>query len=313
MKITTEIKKEWAKIEDFTNDKFSTDLSTFYKDLDILDKESTKTARKHFQPRLGILEQGIHWMGVLYLSYEDALKKGEDKHTLQNLCGAICAHAVGIRRLCLNGLDAPARVVLRSLIEPTQYFLVLLHDPVLLEMYNKHSETDEAYKFWKNNLSRKRIKSLLKQIEDEFHERKQSPNEIRDYFQNIREDIYKWTSEFVHISPVAAAFSPMAHSIEDNLVFPNLFGGKANRWSVATLHHTNETIYYFSALASHLHFFRRKNEQPVLKTDMSNEIDIIAYWGPAVFRQLFGRHISKKDKYMSEVFKEFEDEDLNLK
>ncbi len=86
MKITTEIKKECAKVEELVDYKFVTeDLSTFYKDLDILDKDSTKKARKHFQPWLAILELGIVWMSVFHTFLREKSKEDKFKEDAEAL------------------------------------------------------------------------------------------------------------------------------------------------------------------------------------------------------------------------------------
>lgn len=314
MKITTEIKKEWVKVEELIDHNLTADMSTFYKDLDILDKESTKKAHKHFQPWFGILELGILWMSAFYLFLQKKLeeeKTGENLSILLLLAGASCTHVVSIRRLCLSGLDSSARVVLRSLMETTQYFLVMLTHPEIRKNYKKLGEIEDvefnhSYKFWRNYLSREKTNKVLKKMENELLSNEEEF--VKDFYKELREYNYTWASQFVHVSPVAAFVSPISISVDDDLVYPCIIGGKPDKLSVPTLYVTNETIFYFLYFIQQLIFFDKYKCIDLGEPDMKNDTDIVAYWGPEVFRQVFGRHLRKKDKYMDRAFKELDQE-----
>ncbi|MBM4295112.1 MAG: hypothetical protein FJ126_09465 [Deltaproteobacteria bacterium] len=220
----------------------------FLKLLNKSEKEAKKEAVKNLEPWISILNEGIQWLAQLHVALSLA-RTGDfekDKAILVPfaLVGSACAHSVAIRRLILSGLDASAKMLLRTLIETLNVCIAVIDDIELANNFMAAQDFEIAKKFWNQELSSKKLDGILAKIEKKINLEEEVVRDLKAW----RKETLSLCSQYVHPSYVASLFaaeppsvlSPYHHT-------PGIFG-KTSITSLRTLPEVCKAIWYFSRI-----------------------------------------------------------------
>ncbi|RKD55741.1 hypothetical protein [Rhizobium sp. WW_1] len=104
------------------------------------------------------------------------------------------------RLLVLHGFESQARATFRGVIETADLLtMVLAREATYREFIKSFEDPKDSYKHWRSHLSPSKIRAAVSQLEDGDPLSipiDLTPNEIRD-------GMYQWLSEFVHVNFVA--------------------------------------------------------------------------------------------------------------
>lgn len=132
------------------------------------EKEVRKEAMKNLEPWISIFNEGIQWLVQLHialsLARSGSFEKDKDILVPFALVGSACVHCVGIRKLILSGLDASARVLLRTLIETLNICIAVIDNIELSNNFRAAQDFSEAKKFWNRELTTRKLNKILAQI-----------------------------------------------------------------------------------------------------------------------------------------------------
>ena len=261
--------------------------SRFTSVLDDIDAENRAIAEANLQPWMAILEQGIQWLGSLQVFLEGSASRGEGNDQLRvqaALVGTACAHATGVRRLALSGLDSSAKVVLRSLVEAVHLAIIMLTDSNLNGDFLKSQSSTEASALWNRQLRPQRIVEKLDAIETNLG----LDLEIREDLKKTRESMMRWTSQFVHPSYVSAVVTARPRTMADPAYHQIGSLGVVSVTTISTLDTANKALWYFASVGGYL-LFRDQRGWRFLR-DPETVINQIALLGRDVLIELVMRH-----------------------
>jgi hypothetical protein len=219
--------------------------------LDLLnecEENATKEALEHLEPWMSILNEGIQWLAQLHIALSLA-RSGDfekDKAMLVPfvLVGSACTHSVAIRRLILSGLDASAKVLLRTLIETLNVCIAVMDDIELANEFRAAQDFIIAKKFWHKKLSTSKLNSILTNIETSLD----LDAEVMDYLKVCREETLSLCSQYVHPSYVASMFGAEPPSVSYPYNHSPGILGKTSITSLITLPEVCKAIWYFSRI-----------------------------------------------------------------
>jgi hypothetical protein len=218
---------------------------------DLLDEYSRKAetiAQSSLQPWFAILEQAISWLAALHLALTTGSKpKTEELRVPWALTGAACSQAVAIRKLCLHGLDLPAKTVLRSLIETFNIFIVTTYDEELRRLYRQAKDFDQARNVWQQHFTEKKLQARLAKIFEEY----EIELEVHDEFRQWQAQEKTAASQAVHVSYTAVLFATAPYPADRTTFQPGMFGS-ATLFSVRTLAQACKAIWFFSMVGFNL-------------------------------------------------------------
>lgn len=249
-KIQKEISQLWDEAFDKLS-KESIEIAWDRKFLNLLnerEKESIKQAVKYLEPWISILNEGIQWLTQLHVALSLA-RSGDfekDKEILVPfaLVGSACAHSVAIRRLILSGLDASAKVLLRTLIETLNVCIAVIDNIGLLNEFRAAQDFIIAKKFWNQKLSHSKLNIILTKIEKSLD----FDDEVMDDLKGWREETLSLCSQYVHPSYVASLFSAEPPSVLYPYNHSPGILGKTSITSLRTLPEVCKAIWYFSRI-----------------------------------------------------------------
>jgi hypothetical protein len=252
--IIEEIKLLWIEVSSATG------LEPMYDERfgNYLDERSKKTSiisQQYLQPWLSIIEQAISWLSVLYFVLSNNKgPKTEELRVPWVLTGAACSQAVAVRRLCLDGLDLPAKSVLRSMTETFNIFFITAHNEKIRNLYRQAEDLEQANIIWRKYFNRKKVLEYLSKIFDELEVESEVINEFREW--QVEE--YAVTSQAIHASYLATACATLPYPADRMMIEPGLFGS-ATLFSIRTLAQACKFIWFFSVLG--LHLLMRENPE----------------------------------------------------
>ena len=186
----------------------------------------------------------------------DASGKPDPNQVLPNLLLQIVNYSLAVVRLVEDGLDNPARCVLRALNELSGQFLVLCSERDKLAAYARTATPAEAKQIWYELFAKKN--SLEKSLR-ELESRIGLPSAFAAQMRSYREEMNGLHSQAVHHSFNATIIGAYAGDFqeEERLHFALL--GKASRASHLTLESLNTTLSYtflmFMRIIERLHRF----------------------------------------------------------
>ncbi len=212
--------------------------------LDETGVESQKIAQASLQPWLSILEQEISWLGVLHLALTDAMDStARHLQAIWALTGAACAQAVAIRKLCLIGVDGPAKAILRSLIETLDVCTAITYDAQLRQRFKEAVGFDDAKQLWRDEFTEKKMRKRLQQVYQTAALEPDVLTRVRDWL----EEELTMGSQAVHPSYTAATFSARPMSFDPHR-FPVGVFGECTPFSIRTLDQATKVIWLYATL-----------------------------------------------------------------
>lgn len=140
-------------------------------------------------------------------------------------------------------MDGSAKIVLRSLIETINIFIVILYFPELRTLYQKAQEFPDANKLWKSHFNDKNIYIKLHEIMSSTG----ADEETQNSFLNWQIEEKKFLNQCVHSSYVASAFSTESPSFTKNF-FPTAIFGSPTVFSIRTIDVCLKSIWLFSLI-----------------------------------------------------------------
>jgi hypothetical protein len=239
--------------------------------LDECGHEEEISSQKDLQPWMAILEHEILWLACLHTSLGTALAE-YSRHDLRvpwALTGAATAQAMAVRKLCLSGLDVPAKTVLRTLIEILNICVVTLFDPKLRQAYSEAQDFEQAYKLWRSSFSGKKLRRNLSEA-----------LKATGFDKEAREVLLQWqmeestvASQAVHTSYLAAVLSSVPRPSDSRLLIRSGVLGASTTFSIRTLAQACKAIWFFKRLSIDLLIRPAKGNSGALHT-LNKESDI---------------------------------------
>jgi|WetSurMetagenome_2_1015567.scaffolds.fasta_scaffold01227_16 hypothetical protein len=265
--IYQEIENTWKEMHQEVGIPAS-DLSEFGIILSSIKSECISQTEKHLQPWLGIFEFGLQWLSNLHVAFvtdEGSLPKAPSTVPWV-LIGTGCSYGMAIKTLTLEGLDTPARVLLRSFTETLLLCLATLADHELGRSFAAAQLPDEVKSFWHKTVSTKKLHQRIMAIETSFgraHSPSTEVDETVDEMSLWRKGIHEILSQAVHPSYVAACLTCLAPTIENPNKFEPALIGKASISAKLTISYAAMTLWYFSRFG-YLYIFEGKGDVPPL-------------------------------------------------
>lgn len=184
---------------------------------------------------------------------------------LQNLLVQIANHSLAITELVQNGLDNPARALIRINCELSWITLVITFDKdKMAASTTKKDDENWEKQIWHKYFKLNKLVDSLTEIERKLG----LPDDVLESLKKSRLETYKFYSEDIHSSFGASMIGALgADFTSDNMQF-GLFG-VASLQSKATLNNLNLTLYYF------IKFFLSILKDNTLYFDIENEF---CYW-----------------------------------
>ncbi|MEM9469481.1 MAG: hypothetical protein AAF988_04900 [Pseudomonadota bacterium] len=217
-------------------------------------KENIENNTKQLEQEISFAKLGIYCVGMMALSVsqnnseENVLKlewlahpNGLDPNAIfQTQVIEIANYAVSILRLVQEGLDSPARSLVRVMTELTQQTLVTLSSKEEMLLYIAPSTSKEANETWIKQFGRGRLSKKLSLLE----ERLGFDDEIIKLMHSERQDYFELFSQSVHNSFITALVGSHTFPYDDEESHIALYGGTTN--SVGTpLGQLNFNLWHF--------------------------------------------------------------------
>lgn len=218
--------------------------------LDEFSHNTEATGYEQLQPWIYLADQFIYWLAFFNFTLMGMFSKddnqdkefGEILGSLSVVTSLAASQAISIRKLCLLGHDASAKIILRSFAETIDICLMIIHDPSKRKRYFQSQDFDEARTFYNQNLRNKNLPSFYKVM---FQNLGYPENAVL-VFGASRESIKDLTTQATHSSWQAALFSaiPITYSKNENAM--GTFFGTISQFSKSTLFHLCESIFYLA-------------------------------------------------------------------
>lgn len=150
---------------------------------------------------------------------------------LEALAATLANTLLGVRQLVLMGLDAQARVVLRSFVEVADLTVAVSYDYECFTNYACSSvDPDKDRKHWAKHLRPEKIRMIISQFEREMELTETYLATARD----VRLDMYRWLSLYSHANLLGQAISSLAISENSGHPIPKL-GDRLDQMSEVTM------------------------------------------------------------------------------
>jgi hypothetical protein len=222
-------------------------------------RESKKVASPHLKDTIDDIEICVMAINLLALKCMHALAHDNRLRVILsekfpardiNLSGAllnICHTSIAINKLCLEGLDTQARILVRTLDER------LMQIPILFSTEQNYREWHAAQTPEESKSAHYRVFAKKKSLIKKYQEIE------RELFGNEKdEESYKWHLEnesfysmAVHGASNAVLIGSFSFDFESEKVFPNILG-RASSASVQTLRHCRFQILWFLLMLERL-------------------------------------------------------------
>ncbi len=158
---------------------------------------------------------------------------------LQSAFSLIMNHSLAIIRLVHDGLEYPARVLLRSLHETCELIPVLLANKNLLKTYLDAKNPKEEYSIWRKYFTHSKLNDELSKVEEKLF-----GIEDLTYIKKYRDNINNHYSSFVHTSTLASLIGGHVKSIEKDEYLESNLLGRASETGKLTLYRLCYTNFY---------------------------------------------------------------------
>ncbi len=264
------IEETWEKAVNifFAENSFSPPYKTdFDQYLDRVSKEAEEKSRKDLQPWISIIEIAIQYLSSVHIVIDEARSNVFDVELLSPwaLTGAACSQAVSIRKLCLNGLDASAKIILRSLVETLNILTITTYDPILRKQFQTNQEFEAANKFWRKYFRTQQVNMKLKEIMSKLTLDEETQNMLLEW---QKEEI-QLLHQTVHTSYIAAAVSSAVPTTDGTSYSTAIFGAPTI-FSYRTLAFACKSIWLFSLIGFRLLYKPIDSSTPLLKPHPEN-------------------------------------------
>jgi len=202
------------------------------------------------QPWLYLADQFIFWLAFFNFTLMGMFNKDDhqDKDfseilgSLSVITSLAASQAISIRKLCISGHDASARIILRSLAETIDISLMIIHDASKRKEYFQSQDFDKARTFWNQHLRKSKLSNFYKSMFRNLG----YPENAALSFEASRENIKELTTQATHSSWHSALFSaiPISYSKDGNAM--GIFLGTISQFSKSTLFFLCESIFFLS-------------------------------------------------------------------
>ena len=235
----------WATLSRRTAEEATTTLEGEVADFRDLLAEPIPVRRqslKELEPMLSLCEIVIvHMLDLASICHEhldgqqDLLWPEEDGPQgtliLETLATTLANTLLGVRQLTLMGLDAQARMLLRSFVEVADLTVATSYDYECFVNY-AHSSVDPDLdrQHWSKYLRPKKIRTIISRLEKEAG----LPEEHLVMADNVRLDMYQWLSLYSHANFLGQAISSLTISETSKHPIPKL-GDSLDQMSSVTL------------------------------------------------------------------------------
>ena len=141
---------------------------------------------------------------------------------LETLATTLANTLLGVRQLTLMGLDAQARMLLRSLVEVADLAVAASYDyECFINCAHSSVDPDRDRQHWSKYLRPKKIRAIISRLEQEAG----LPEEHVTMANNVRLDMYQWLSLYSHANFLGQAISSPAISETSKHPIPKLGDG----------------------------------------------------------------------------------------
>ncbi|HEX5758105.1 MAG TPA: hypothetical protein VF121_02825 [Thermoanaerobaculia bacterium] len=196
-RVREDLAASWARVAKELKSPFE-ELPDFAEFVDGAANEET-AARTLLEPWLAVFEVETLWLLALHAALTEDCKRPADARVRSTwlYSGYLCTQATALRSLCLSGLGPSAGILLRTIIEATRSFVLILDDSNLAAEFIGATNAD-ARSLWRKQLSGRGARSGFERA-------------LTIFPADLREEIIKWFdldsgtySQLVHPTSEAA-------------------------------------------------------------------------------------------------------------
>lgn len=264
--------------------------------LDEFSRNAEAEAHQQLQPWLYLADQFIYWLAFFNFTLMGMVNNDDNQDkdfseilgSLSVITSLAASQAISIRKLCILGHDASARIILRSLTETIDISLMVIHDSSKRKEYFQSQDFDEARTFWSQNLRKSKLSTFYKSMFQTLG----YPENAALVFQTSRENVKELTTQATHSSWHSALFSaiPVSYSKDENAM--GTFFGTISQFSKSTLFHLCESILFLSEFGYSylLHMYGKKFTEFVKLTASKNSresVPLIMFNLSSVIKDLY--------------------------
>lgn len=223
------------------------ELDEFIDSFEELRQDSREECLQHLADEVFLTNISIACVAFLTL---EALRERQNKlfdssfpanntHLIGNLT-FIANTGICVSRLCQEGFDTQARILLRSLSESIYQTLIVFSSAEDFEQHLKAETPEESKVVWYQLFAKRRLYKKLAQVELQVG----FPREYTQPMIQWRENNEKFYSQSVHHASVAAYIGAWASSFDSDRWEPALLGNAsaASRSTMSVLNH--EMLYF---------------------------------------------------------------------
>lgn len=225
---------------------------------DTLDEQSSiavSESRENLGLWIATLELSIQWLAHFHdlLSHSASSNHSERLVVPYSILGASIAQAVSIRKLCLSGLDTPARSLLRTLFESIDLAILTFFDFEAQDAFLCIAESEEARGFWNKYVRRKKNSETgrrTSRVDEVLTEVLASSGHDLDHISALMSQHngeIDYANRTVHLSLYGAQFTTKLLSSDSERLLPGRFGN-STLFSVRTLSQASKWIWLFSRI-----------------------------------------------------------------
>ena len=208
--------------------------------------------------------------------------------------GTSCVQAVAIRRLCLDGLDLPARAILRTLIETLNTCMFISFDSKLRSKIIGINKLEDSRDLWKEEFTSKKI-------DERYHELFSKPATIKE-IPGLIEKLRAWqkeeifiTNQAIHPSYVGALLATYPPPFSTEPPQPGMLG-TATSMSMRTISFTCKAIFFYALLGfKALHLADKDTGKIIFEFNKESQTDVLVVNGHLVIIELMTKHWSEDD------------------
>jgi hypothetical protein len=157
----------------------------------------------------------------------------------------IANYSLSIVKLVESGLDLQAKVLLRSLFEEINIFLVITAREDMMQKYCIGIDDESAFSVWSNNFKQSQLKRKISEIELELGLRKN--RNMANWLKTNRNQSYMFLSSIAHGSFYTNLLGSYSF-IQNEEIMPLALFGSYTEASNNTLGQLNWQIYYFTIM-----------------------------------------------------------------
>ena len=229
----------------------STSISYYQKLQDIQDRVKSLTGRE-----LSIISLGLLTLSFMALTFSaDETKqlipwRESDKSPNPNFvvsCLLINAvnDGIAVLKLLQDGLEYPARLVLRAFLEVSWLSIISTGDKNIMKLYAQDLDDKSEKRLYRQHLSQEKLTEYLTRIENSIGLTEEDSKNLA----KVRKDLYSLYSKTIHNSypaAIAGAFFSLLDVQQDNEVCG--FLGEVSLGTPQTIFQLGEALFYLLAM-----------------------------------------------------------------